>query len=234
MQIIILDEDRKALCDCTDRYSSEKYTVGPCFQSAKKMMNYLTENRIQEECLIITAIQSAEMAKECEEIIGTIKAMHADIKLIVCMGVLSHLDRLFRLSPDYMLSLPLDYRALQEAIEACDKEFAIQHGKYIAMPRNGKKCSIDVDSIVYIESHGRQLELNLIQNRKILFYMQMGTILEKLPDYFVRCHQSFSVNIRYASTYTGEKLLLFNQREIPVSRRYRKELSRLYTEKNQK
>ncbi len=157
----------------------------------------------------------------------TLKATRADIKLILCMGVLSRLDRLFRLTPDYMLSMPLDYQALQEAIEACDQDFSRKQGKYIVLPKNGKRIYVDVDSIIYIESQGRQLALNLVYNQEVCFYMQMGKILEKLPEYFVRCHQSFSVNTRYARTYTGERILLFNQKEIPVSKRYRKEVRRL-------
>lgn len=224
MQIIILDEGRKTLCDCMDKYSNEKYAVGPCFQSAPKMMRYLEENRVKADCLIIMAIYSANMARECEEAIVTLKATRADIKLILCMGVLSRLDSLFRLGPDYMLSMPLDYQALQDAIESCDLEFSLEQNKYIALPKNGKSIYVNADSIMYIESQGRQLELNLIYNQKIRFYMQMGKILEKLPEHFIRCHQSFSVNTRYAKTYTGEKILLFNHKEIPVSKRYRREM----------
>lgn len=224
MQIIILDEEKKALCDCMDKFSDERYTMGPCFQSPSKLLRYLAENKVMAECLIIMAIYSAGMAKECEEAIATLKATHADIKLILCIGVLSRLDGLFRLAPDYMFSMPLDYQALQEAIEACDREFAQEQAKYIAVPKNGKNIYIDVDSIIYIESQGRKLALKLVYNREVIFYMQMGKLMEKLPEYFVRCHQSFSVNTRYVSAYTGEKILLINDREIPVSKRYRREM----------
>lgn len=227
MQIIILDEEKKTLCDYMDKYSDERDTVGPCFSSPEKLLEYLAENRVGEECLIIMAIHSAGMARECEEAIATLKATHADIKLILCMGVLSRLEELFRLTPDYMLSLPIDDQALQEAIEACKREFARQQAKYIAVPRNGKKLYIDVDSIIYIESRGRLLTINLVYNREVVFYMQMGELLEKLPEHFVRCHQSFSVNIRYARAYNGEKILLLNHREIPVSKRYRNEIRRI-------
>lgn len=234
MQIIILDEGRKTLCDCTNKYSDEKYIIGPCFQNTKSMLKYLAENKIQAECLIIIAIQSAGMAEECEEALMTIKATRADIKWILCMGVLNHLDRLFKLSPASMLSLPLDYQILRESIEACYKDFMQEHGKYIVISKNGKDIYIDADSIIYVESKGRQLEVNLVHNKKILFYMQMERILEKLPDYFVRCHQSFSVNTRYVKTFTGEKLILFCKKEIPVSKRYRKKWNKPFTKGDQK
>ena len=46
----------------------------------------------------------------------------------------------------------------------------------------------------------------------------MTEITDRLPDYFVRCHQSYTVNINAIQSYNSCSIELDGEKQIPVSR----------------
>ena len=55
-------------------------------------------------------------------------------------------------------------------------------------------------------------------------YSTMGSIIEKLPPNFIRCHNSFLVNSARVAAVGASLLTLSSGVQIPVSRRYAKEV----------
>ena len=48
--------------------------------------------------------------------------------------------------------------------------------------------------------------------------MKMSELLEHLPDNFVSCHQSYTVNLDYVLRFSKDRVELTDARIIPVSR----------------
>ena len=52
-------------------------------------------------------------------------------------------------------------------------------------------------------------------------YGKRSVLLDGLPGYFVRCHQSYAINLDYVERLSAESVLLATGESIPVSRRWR-------------
>lgn len=76
---------------------------------------------------------------------------------------------------------------------------------------------VRVNDIMYIESERRRLHIKT-ESDEITVYGQMGELKEQLPEYFIRCHQSYLVNADYIRGITPRHLELQNQKRIPISR----------------
>lgn len=78
--------------------------------------------------------------------------------------------------------------------------------------------SLETEDILYVESCYRNLMI-VTKEQQIRVPMKLGEIQEALPDYFLRCHQSFLVNAREIVRFCQKKITLKNGIEIPVSRK---------------
>lgn len=78
--------------------------------------------------------------------------------------------------------------------------------------------SLETEDILYVESCYRNLMI-VTKEQQIRVPMKLGEVQEALPDYFLRCHQSFLVNAREIVRFCQKKITLKNGIEIPVSRK---------------
>lgn len=76
------------------------------------------------------------------------------------------------------------------------------------------------EDILYAESDRRNVVVhtNSAEHRT---YAKLSDILGQLPDNFVRCHQSYVVNLDYVARLGAETVTLSSGKSIPVSRRWR-------------
>lgn len=82
--------------------------------------------------------------------------------------------------------------------------------------KEGIICLIPRD-IIYIESNLRVLEIHG-HNQNWTVKMKFSELIEKMPEQFVRVHQSFAVNLDYVTALKGHKMEMAEGTEIPISR----------------
>ncbi|GAB5522278.1 MAG: hypothetical protein Roseis2KO_01500 [Roseivirga sp.] len=82
---------------------------------------------------------------------------------------------------------------------------------------------LNPSDIIFIKSDGVYIELHTVKGmvvqRKLL-----KEVIDQLPDFFIRVHRSYLVNINYIEQRSSSHLVLRGQ-EIPVSRSFRENLS---------
>lgn len=78
---------------------------------------------------------------------------------------------------------------------------------------------IKLKHIIYIERNKRNTFIHTT-SETIKYSENLNLLYEQLPDYFIRCHNSFIFNIRCALEIKRTSILLENQITIPVSRKY--------------
>lgn len=92
----------------------------------------------------------------------------------------------------------------------------------IFVKSNGVLVKIDTADLSYVEAMGDYIKVHTKEKRHIV-HSTMKAFVAKLPEYFIRIHKSFIVNINHVdrlednSIYMGEK-------ELPVSRNNKKSL----------
>lgn len=96
--------------------------------------------------------------------------------------------------------------------------------EYLSVKSNGCIQHIKLNKIDYFESRGRKIAA-VSEEEKCEFYLKMDELLNILPtNRFIRCHQSYIVNIKSIQSFTSTSLMIKRNFNIPVSRKYYQDL----------
>lgn len=117
-------------------------------------------------------------------------------------------------------------RDLKNACKALKKEYCAIQDTILFAEKN-----ITVDKIMYLES----------KNNDVYIHLQDGTILKerkKLDDIekqiakfdFIRCHQSYLVNVLYIHRCIKGHVILYDSTTIAISRKYKKSFKNQFME----
>lgn len=227
MHILICDETNSVLPRYVSLLQNAEYAVEPILTSVRGLSGYFEEINIPKKCVVIIGITSECIAMECEKVIPVIKKRRADIKFILCLSGVFRLDELFQMKPAYMLSIPVRQEALLKSLQKCRLAFEEEEEQIITLQSKGRMNCLINNEIVYIESQGRCIEINMNNHNKLIYYMRMNDLLAKLPGQFVRCHQSYGVNSHYIKEYNCGSLVMSTGKNIPISKRYLKEIKEI-------
>ena len=92
----------------------------------------------------------------------------------------------------------------------------------------GKKVFLMQNRIQYMERNERKTYIYLYNNEseKVIVTAQKMNEREKdlNPQSFIRCHNSYIVNINYIAKLYREHVILKNDKSIPISRKYSKKI----------
>lgn len=72
-------------------------------------------------------------------------------------------------------------------------------------------------NILYVESNRRKITVHTLQ-RQNSYYQRLDTAEQLLGSSFLRCHQSYLVNLRHIRELKPDYILLYNGNVIPISR----------------
>lgn len=87
-------------------------------------------------------------------------------------------------------------------------------------------------SILYVESMGHNLTFHMVSGKDIRFvatFKEYHPLLGTFPQ-FLRCHQSYIVNLDYVVEMKSDLFRLGDGEEINISRQYRRECKQTYIE----
>lgn len=82
---------------------------------------------------------------------------------------------------------------------------------------------LNPNDIIFIKSDGVYVELHTV-NGMVVQRKLLKEIVDELPDFFLRVHRSYLVNINFIEQRSSSHLILKGQ-EIPVSRSFRESLT---------
>ena len=97
----------------------------------------------------------------------------------------------------------------------------------LTLTNSGEVIQIATDLIQYCKASGDYVELHLKNNRQQLYSGSLKSLEEQLPSTFLKVHRSYLVNLDQVSKLVsssntrsvGNRLILMDETEIPVSRR---------------
>ena len=114
---------------------------------------------------------------------------------------------------------------LEEFIE----EKKLNETTHIMVRENRQMRSIQLDRVLYIESLSDYVQIHLENESPIITKEKIGALGTRLPNSFIRIHRSFIINQSKITTYTKEEVLI-GRFELPISRKYKKEVWSLLQE----
>lgn len=217
MQQIIICED-----DPVQLQELEAYTK-QCIEGEIETLTY-TSGRIllddleqlSNPCIFLMDIMLKD--ENGIEIAKQINAKQPKSSIIFITAYLNLVTDVFDTNHCYfVLKSDLHHRlriALQKAIEQQN-----QNKMVISLQQGAKKIVIHTEDILYIERKLRITYFHL-DTRIEKVYTSFDLILEKLPTYFQRCHNSYIVNFKQIKEIGRNDITLHNDICLPISRAY--------------
>lgn len=139
-------------------------------------------------------------------------------KMIFITGYIDYAPDIFRAKPFDLLRKPITEATLKCSIERALEALKQDEKEYLQLQSRDSWYNISANDILYVESHARKINVITTQE-KLSVYMKLDEFEDKVrSNRFVRCHQSFLVNMKHISKMEGNKIILFDKTEIPVSR----------------
>jgi DNA-binding LytR/AlgR family response regulator len=131
--------------------------------------------------------------------------------------------------PSGILFVPLEKIRLYQTINEIYSEFTRISQKekqpVFRIRSSGEYITVNTGDISFFESQGKRIAIKT-RGQEILFYSNFESVLERLPDCFVRCHKGFVVNTRQIVNVNFPEMTikLEDQSIIPISRTYRDDI----------
>ena len=127
------------------------------------------------------------------------------------------------------LTKPLEMEMLKLSLEKVKERQAEKKDSRFVFQHKGVTYSVDYDSILYVESRGRELQIHT-DKEMVICFQKLNEAEKSFPAQFVRCHQSYLVNMdMICKLDKGHTILLENNETLPISKlRYKETRERFY------
>lgn len=131
----------------------------------------------------------------------------------------------FSIHPLAYLTLPINQEQLLECL--LYTYYSAFYLQAISLQSKKETSKVDMHDILYIESNKTYIYI-YTKYKTFSFKYTIHDISTILSFPFIRCHQSFIVNIHYITTMQRYSLIINNEFTIPISKRYSQEIRKKY------
>ena len=192
------------------------------YASGKEMLS--AANTVLQYDVIFLDISMEEM--DGLETAGKIREQSKDIYIVFVTAYITYALEGYKVGAvRYLLKEDgsLD-GALKECLDTITDRMENGEAVYEFDCRDGKK-NIPADSILYVESRLHKVIFYVLEDelKEYSRYDRLDNVEQKLRQYgFLRVHQSFLVNMKYAKNVERYKISMGHKTEISISKKYYK------------
>lgn len=219
-QILIFDDDReecrwaKKTLETFAQEQGKEVTVGTV-SDEESLMEYVEGNAELDIVFLDICVgeeaAGIEMARKINAVWPNILIVFLTGYLVYATDVYDTSHIYFVLKDEFEKRLPGVFTKLEAAIEARNKG-------YIYVSAKGKELIVREEDILYIERKGRNTQI-VCAKRTIEISEKLTELEKKLSqDSFVRCHNSFIVNLNAVRELRRTEIVLEDGGTVPVSR----------------
>lgn len=83
-----------------------------------------------------------------------------------------------------------------------------------------KLVKLNFDDILFIKGLGNYVEIFVKNNRKYVYYKTLKDLIDKLPDEFMRIHNSYIINLKNVQ-HIEDNHLIIEEHKITVAKSYK-------------
>lgn len=201
--------EQEIITQFDDFFSISRYT-----DAGKLLEDW--KNKKQHADIVIMDIKfqnqnGVDAAKQLQEKYGT------HIKIIFITGYPEHASEIFRAQPTFLLMKPISKELLYEALDKAKELIQEENEKAVYISFRGCTRRVKVNDIYHVESNRKKVVLHHIDGIEETV-QKLNEIEKLLPDYFLRIHQSFLVNMNYVKSISAYTLETTNGFIFPISR----------------
>lgn len=226
----ICDDDilfREELKRCVQNIVKVKKTWVPgaiLFCTKEDLIHQITEHRSEENLVFLDLTQGQRkgvwMGKQILE-------TQPDAQLVFLSAEDDHCWELYEVEHVYALRKPVAEDHLRRAMERAEKRLRDKRAMEFAVVSKKGVERIPMNQILYFEKEKRKVHLHT-QTERCTFYGKFSDVVRRTHRYFMRCHNSYVVNITQAQKLVGRKFFFADGAIIPISQTYYKQIRQAY------
>lgn len=143
--------------------------------------------------------------------------------------IFKYINEIFTgVQPYGFIAKPLDHGKIMYYIQRLRNSIN-RSMRTVVVTHNRQKTELLMADIIYIESIKRIAHICCTeQTASIDTYEKLDSLIKRLDEYFVRCHQSYIVNVKHITQLNSETLTLSNGKVITISRSHTAETKQKY------
>lgn len=161
------------------------------------------------------------------EVAQFIRQIDSEVLLVFVTGHPEYMSDAFKVEAFDFLSKPVQEEDMELVLSRCIRKYQQRNGQLVIRTSMGT-ATAHINNIVYVNSDLHYIDFVLTTGESLRTKMQMRQVEELLQPYpqFIRCHQSYLVNLDYVREVQRQNFLLKNINEksivstIPISRKY--------------
>lgn len=173
---------------------------------------------------------------ELQDLLGVyvaqeIRKINKDVIIFFVTNHTQYISEAFRSMPFQYIIKPIDKALFNDEVDRALKQF-LTIKDCLSITLNKEEFLLSIKNIVYIEHYSRRIKFKMIDGEEFFSCGKLAEYEKKLlPYYFVRIHNSFLLNLRYLKSIKMYTALIGNREELPISKKYIKDLRIKYAEK---
>lgn len=220
VKIIICDDS----ADDITQLSDALYTYDPSFEitafmSGETMISEIADSSLPADILFLDIYMPSVNGILAAQ---RIRAERKDLMIIFISSSKEHYPEAYEVFAFNYILKPFDKERLYAVLARALDELRRENACKISFSYKSASYSVDCRKILYIESRDKLLLFHLVDGSVLQTYWRLDDVIKELPNQsFIRCHQSFIVNISNI-TEMGENYFRIGQAMIGISRKYLK------------
>ena len=157
------------------------------------------------------------------DIIGRHLKASSPLQVIYITAQIEYCSQVYETRHSGFLLKPVNLDLFQKAVARAMESLRQAKATGIAVQRGGTIHVVSSVSLLYMESRGRVVRL--CTDEEILeSYDKLDTLTGQMDERFLRCHKSYVVNMDRVRQFQGDRFLMENGVEIPISQSRRKDV----------
>lgn len=220
MHQIGICEDEEKIAEWLERVIAERYEADIRRCAPQELLKKAEEGPSGYPDILILDIKLGE--QNGIELAKRIQEVNSQVQIIFITGYTEYVSDVFETRPVYLLLKPLQEEKLYAALEKAIAELISIGQQVLELAMGERILRLPYQEIQYVESDGRYLYIHH-NYRTDRVTMKLSELMKLLPESFLRCHQSYVVNMDKILKFSGKEIELQNGVVMPVSRsRYQK------------
>lgn len=124
----------------------------------------------------------------------------------------------------FFLKKPFTKETVDKAVSRAKEKLEKESDEIFRYSTNRISKSVYMRDILFFEKNRRKVKIYTNDGLVDEYYDSLDEIQKSLSDNFIRCHNSYVVNLKYVKEFTPSEFRLYSGISIPISRSYAKEV----------
>lgn len=216
MRILIYDDDLNACVILRDLLHKEPFTqnneilIATCLQQAefhiKKGIDILFQ-----DIELTNNENGIKFAKDMKE-------ANPDLYVVFITAHIKYCEEIFEASPVGFILKPFTQEKVHRVLHIL--QISMKKNDYLSISNSKDNIiRIPLNEVAYLENQGRKIYVYGLHRTiiHIVGGIKLSNIVEQLPDYFIRCHHSYCVNLNMVRGIKRYQFTLDSNISVPIS-----------------